>query len=217
MHAYLKRGALTLAIAGVVIIGGGFASAGYGQGSTTADDTVDVSFTIVSYRAIELSGEAVYGFGAVRQGATVPLPGPDILYATTWSGDQIVASIDTPTLSGISLYLAASAPTEPNAEASACAPGGNGGSVVATATLNPTPTPIITGITNCGKAADVIYPTGSTLASPTYVPNTTPNPQTWVVAGTTFTLDTSLASVSPNVDYTVPVVKTVTFMIKAGL
>lgn len=216
MVRYMKRGTMGLALMGLVVIGGGFASAEYGQGSATAGDTVTVSYTVVSYRAIELSTDNPVAFGAVRQGGTAEQDGPEILYATTWTGDKIVASIDTATMGGISLYLYATAITEPDPAASACPAGGTGGTLAPVVTMNPTPTAVITGISNCGQAATVTYPTGSTSASPTYSANVAPSPQTWIVAGTHFTLDTAGTTASPSADYTVPVSKTVTFTIKAG-
>lgn len=213
MGAHIRRGVLTLAVAAAVVLGGGFASAldpsppsPFTAGNGSASTTVDVTYTVISYRAIELSTADPVEFGAVRQGSTTPLPGPDVLYATTWTGDKIEAQINSDTENGIKLYLYAGQITEPNP---ACPEGGSVGTAAPTVTLSTAPAPFITGIVNCGEAATVTWPT-ITGGTPTYAANTSAG--TWILAKSFFELDAESVA---NVDASAPVQKTVTFTIKA--
>lgn len=217
MLTYVRRGALALAVAATVIIGGGFASAGYEEGNTATGDTVDVTYTVVSYRAIELSNSNAVAFGAVRQGSVTAYTGtgtaapPSILYATTWTNDKIEVALNADMANGVKLYLKAGSVTVPPLDA--CPSGGSGGSpVTASITLASSAQPIIQSISNCGQAADVTYPTvvSGTVA---YTANVTAS--TWISAPTLWSLDTINANDTGGT-LADPVSKTVTFTIKAG-
>lgn len=212
MFTYIKRGALALGVAATVILGGGFASAGYGVGDDPATSTVDVSFTVISYRAIELSSATPVAFGAVRQGASTNYNGtaPTILYATTWGNDKIEVGLNSDIPDGIKLYLYAGQITE--GAGLPCPSGGSRGAAAPTVTLSASPTVLITGIANCGAAASVAYPT-ATGGVPTYSPSL--GADTWITATQTFILDTSGAT-NTATDYSAPVQKTITYTIKAG-
>lgn len=210
MRSVMKRGALCLGVAMTVILGGGFASADYGPGNADGSADVDVTYTIVSFRAIELDDsadmtEGVLDFGAVRQGQIQPLSGPYLLYATTWASDQIAVSMTDPSLTGIDLNIVASELAEPSDGMTQCDAVGTAASEV---TLTISDQPLITGITDCGAAANVDY----TADPPDYEADLSAT--TWATAATTITVDASTAT--SDEDYTDPVSTTLTFTIKAG-
>lgn len=72
----------------LAIVGGGFASA---AGNEPAGASHQVTYTILSYRAISLGGSDPHtvDFGNVRQGHIAFERGPLLRYATTWAGDSI--------------------------------------------------------------------------------------------------------------------------------
>jgi hypothetical protein len=184
--------ALCLSVASAVIVGGGFASATTTNGNGSASVQHDIQYEIISQRYIALADTTTVAFGRVRQGHASTLVGPDILYATTWTGDVITLAIDPVSQEGISLFFDVLSITAPSS--GGCTEGEPGTDQTADpVALTDTAQTVISDITNCG--------TGMATAEED------------IVATTEFTVDATAATA--DLDYTLPVTTTVTYTIDA--
>lgn len=181
----LRTGVLVLA---AIVVGGGFASATPGNGNDTASH--DVNYEVLSFRSISLDSINDVEIGYVRQGSFEIADGPTLLYATTWAGDKITASIDSNVAEDLYLYVKASTPVVPGGS-TPCDSGGEGAANNSQA-LDSGPKDLITAISDCG-----LDTTGG-----------------WIESALTFKLDATNATA--NVNYTGPETKIVTYTIDAG-
>jgi hypothetical protein len=150
-----------------------------------------VTYEVLSFRSIALSSTADVAFGVVPQGRTATEDGPDVLYATTWSGDVITVAIDPASLTGIDLLLDVLSITPPTS--GGCPSGAAGTDETSSGlVLTTTPQVVVSGIEDCGQ--------GTATAADD------------VTATTRFTLDTNGAN-DPDTDYTLPVSTLVTYTI----
>jgi hypothetical protein len=204
MRGFIRKARTGVAVALAVVVGGGFATAaGYDPASTSHD----VTYEVLSFRAISLSSTAPVPIGYVRQGSYQTVSGPSVLYATTWTGDRIVVSLDSDVATDLILRLKPGAPSVapsyyptpvisgtpspvPTQYAVPCDPGGSG-APVSSVPLTAGTAPLIESITDCG-----LDTSGA-----------------WVTSTTTFTLDATGAN-DPDTDYTGSTTKTVTYTIE---
>lgn len=198
MWVVLRKVRTALVVAAVVIVGGGFASA-------EESDSHNVTYTILSFRAVSLSSNADVPFDYVRQGQKVTVPGPTLLYATTFASDLIEVALDADTLYGVVLSVSAGSPTPPSASPSAPASIGGpacdgalssseGNAYQDVPLSSSTPQPLIDGIADCG-----IDQTGY-----------------WVEAPLSFTVDASTTDGDPALMTQGLVTSLVTYTIKAA-
>lgn len=154
MGVLLRKVRIALTVLAVVIVGGGFASA-------AEDASHNVTYTILSFRAVSLDNSGDVDFGYVRQGQKVTVDGPILLYATTFASDLIEVSLDADSLFGVKLLGSAGSPTPPPSSPVAAASiggpacAGEIGSTEGTAyqdveLSSSTPQPLIEGIADCG-------------------------------------------------------------------
>lgn len=197
MGVFFRKVRTAFVVLAVVIVGGGFASA-----DTSAQH--DVTYEILSFRAVSLSSADPVPFGYVRQGQVATTPGPTLLYATTWGNDKIVASLNSDTTYGVILSVTAGSPTAPPSSPTAAPSdggpacfgfaGSNAGNAFVDVPLSSsTPQAIIDGIQDCGIDA-VGY---------------------WIQSPLTFTIDASNAN-NEGLMTAGPQTKTITYTIQAG-
>lgn len=194
MKKRFKKAGAVATVTALLVIGGGFASADYQEGDVAATASATVTYTVASFRALELIGTTV-AFGTIRQGAKVTQAGPTLLYGTTWSGDKISAYLNAAMANNVLLYVLPAAPAMPEDSSACVSPGVTASStpslgVQITATSSSAPQPIITGIVNCGYPAQSMtsspYPTGTPILSKTST--------SWASAATQLVIDTSSAT-----------------------
>lgn len=186
---------VSLGVALSVVVGGGSAWADRADGNGVARTSHGISYSLQSFRAIALSDTSPVAFGNIRQGHTATLAGPDVLYGTTWTGDQIFATILPESLPGIDLLIEVLEVAPPDNDGCDTATGTEGTISAMPVVLTADPGVLITGITDCGVGSGA-------RATDAY-------------ATTELTVDASAASVDR--DYTVPVATTVTYTIDAGV
>lgn len=201
MKRFFRKAGLGLLIGASLVLGGGFASADYAQGDNTAGASFDVTYTVQSFRALELSSTADVPFGTVRQGETKGVDGPTLLYGTTWPADQISVYLTDPMANGVVLLVDAGVATEPGdldvtciepgtsltgvdiSETTAGAPAveesalGAGDGIAA---VDPVREPLVTLIDNCGAPGYAGAPGESEVNA---------SSDQWASASTYFTLD----------------------------
>lgn len=211
MQRRLKRAGVGLGIGAMIVLGGGFASADYVDGAGTADASVSVTYTVQTFRAIELSSTSPIAFGTVRQGETATVDGPTILYGTTWPSDQISAYLSGALENGVVLNATAGTPTPPDDSGVTCTDAGTtAGETEVSLAVSGSAAPLITGIDNCGS------PTYGTQVSTPY-DNPDRTATTWATASTSFTLDTSSAEQADgSSNLYAAVSKTIYFLIEAS-
>lgn len=213
MKQVFKRAVVGLLLGAIVVLGGGFASADYSDGDKSASASAEVTYTVASFRAIELTNTKI-AFGTVRQGGTSTKAGPTVLYGTTWTGDKISVYLTAAMENGVKLWLVPSAPNSPASLAvgDTCSAAGVtvAPSVQVTSTESANPQAVITGITNCGypqsSSTATPYPSGSPVLSEV---NTS-----WASLATQLRIDTTGASdtATPG-SLAVPQIKTLYFII----
>lgn len=195
MHAFLRKVRIGLGVFLTVVVGGGFATAA-GNAPDTA--THDVTYSVLSFRAISLSSTDAVAIGAVRQGSFKQVSGPDIYYATTWAGDQITVGLSADMETDLKLYLIPGTPAVNDSYLPAgktteiavpCDTAGEG-IAAASVLLDSTDTTLVNSITDCG-----LDTTGA-----------------WITLGTAFKLDATMAN-DVNTDYTNTTPKTVLYTI----
>lgn len=189
MQGFIRKMRTGVLVFLVVVIGGGFSSALPGNGSDST--THDVNYEVLSFRSISLDDFADVEISYVRQGSKVTELGPTLLYATTWAGDKITASLDSDVADALFLNIIPGTPVAPGGSTPCDTPTGEG-IASATLALSTAPVDLITSISDCG-----LDTTGE-----------------WIESDLTFQLDASGATA--DVDYTGPVTKTVTYTIDAG-
>lgn len=205
MKGRLKRAAAGLAVGAVIVLGGGFASADYTDGDDSASADATVTYTISSFRAIELGGVSDVDFGTVRQGGTATETGPKIYYGTTWGpNDYIAAYLGSAIQYGVKLYVQAGIPSAPVDESVACSHPGDAETYVDVSAANSeaTAVDIITGIDDCGQPDPVDGNAALTIGD------------TWATATTELTLDATNATDDGSGALATPVSgRTLTFLI----
>lgn len=201
MRGLLRKMRIGVTVLATVVLGGGFATA---AGNAPDSTDHDVSYEIMSFRAIaldnaNLDAEGAVAFGNVRQGHSATVQGPNLRYATTWAGDHIVVSIGSNVDTGIELRMWADNLTGPTAAEPAMTSAGGPecegtpGTPNTTVVLTSDVTSLINSITDCG------------IDTAGY----------WASAETYFTVDATLAN-DADEDYSGPQVKTVTYTIDAA-
>lgn len=198
MHALIRKVRTALMISAVVILGGGFASA-----DTSAQH--DVTYEIMSFRAIALTSTDPVAFGYVRQGqVATQTMAPILQYATTFASDKIMVSLNSDTQYGVVLSVTAGSPTAPPASPAAApsdggpacagAAGSSAGEAFENVALSSsTPQPLIVGIQDCGIDAEGY----------------------WITSPLVFTVDASNAS-GEGLMMAGQEIKTVTYTIEAA-
>lgn len=217
MKQRMRKAGLGLLVGAVVVLGGGFASADYqgGDSTTPASAEVTVTYTIQSFRAIELSSSDPVPFNVVRQGEIAgPIDGPTILYGTTWPTDKISAYLDFAMKNGVKLYVSVGTPTPPLDGSQTCTDAGdtmgavtvgeNEGLADLSSALQNSAAGLINHIDNCGAPGYADAPTfeDADLAS-----------EVWATASTAFVLDATSATDTNPSTLSVPQMKVVTFII----
>lgn len=155
----------------------------------------EVSYEIISARSISLESTDTVDFGRVRQGHAAEEFGPDIYYATTWTGDAITVELSEDSQFGISLLFDVLTISPPSGTVQ-CEGEGTDSTDPDPVTLTTSPIPVITNIDSCGDPGASDSVDGAT-------------------ATTLFTVDATEAN-DIETDYTYPVSTTVTYTIDAG-
>lgn len=190
MKRTIRKLGLGLLVGATVILGGGFASADYGPGDSTAGSSFDITYTVSSFRALELSDTGTVAFGTIRQGEALRKNGPTILYGTTWPTDEIVAYLDDVMANKVVLMVDMGAPTDPNGEVTCTYAGDSHDGVdlsLSYVDMQAGPTNaevLIDNIDNCGAPG---YSDPETWVSPDV------NSDQWASASTEFVVDASNA------------------------
>lgn len=201
MRGLLRKMRIGATLLATVVLGGGFATA---AGNAPASTDHDVSYEIMSFRAItldesNLDADGAVAFGNVRQGHSATVQGPKVLYATTWTGDHIVVAIGSNVATDLELRMWADNLTGPTnltpALTSAGGPEctGTPGTADLTVVLTSDVTSLINNISDCG------------IDTAGY----------WASADTFFTVDATQAN-DAMTNYSGPKVKTVTYTIEAA-
>lgn len=160
MKRTIRKMGLGLLVGATVVLGGGFASADYNDGDETSESSFEISYTVSSFRALELSDTSRVPFGTIRQGEEAKSrPGPTLLYGTTWPGDEIIGYLDSAMINGVKLGIDVGVATPPDDFDVTCEGAGTSAPDTVDLSLSyvdmssATPTlsePLITGINNCG-------------------------------------------------------------------